>query len=253
MTHVVCSTRFLYEGPGTKVSIAGSFNSWKQWEMIAEPPNKYYIDVILEPGKYLYKFFVDGCWIPAGGEQTNIVKDVTPKGTIVVHSDLTSKLLEHVLPTMKADTFFCLRRFFTTLEAQWGTIDATVGPSPFHKAFTWSLTNWQGLFEPVLKQQGKGNGNCIFHIISTCRCLMEELDVLASQVDVISGPPPLDVRNFEGDLHYGLVIHTGPTLVLVEGSSHPFNRRVSRPVGDKAVTFIPILQGEQVYMGKKQD
>lgn len=59
--------RFFFKpsGPATKVYLAGSFNGWsKSKTPLAGPDEKgnYSLDLPLEPGRYAYKFLVDGKW-----------------------------------------------------------------------------------------------------------------------------------------------------------------------------------------------
>lgn len=51
--------------PGRKVSVAGSFNGWdtEKKQLIDKLDNGVYQGVImLEPGTYEYKFYIDGSW-----------------------------------------------------------------------------------------------------------------------------------------------------------------------------------------------
>ena len=57
---------FLYRGkPGDKVFLAGDFNDWKTDVKELQDKNNdgtYACICMLAPGKYLYKFFVNGHW-----------------------------------------------------------------------------------------------------------------------------------------------------------------------------------------------
>jgi len=44
------------------VSLRGSFNSWGEWPMEKQPDGTWSITVDLEPGKYQYKFYINGKW-----------------------------------------------------------------------------------------------------------------------------------------------------------------------------------------------
>ncbi|MDD3952433.1 MAG: glycogen-binding domain-containing protein [Lentisphaeria bacterium] len=58
---------FLYHGhPGDKVFLAGDFNDWKTDAKELQDKNNdgtYACICMLPPGKYLYKFFVNGIWV----------------------------------------------------------------------------------------------------------------------------------------------------------------------------------------------
>jgi 1,4-alpha-glucan branching enzyme len=55
----------LYAPQAKKVSLAGSFNNWNTNALSAKKDLKgsWSVRVSLKPGKYEYKFFVDGSWI----------------------------------------------------------------------------------------------------------------------------------------------------------------------------------------------
>lgn len=55
----------LYAPQAKRVSLAGSFNNWNTRELSAKKDTQgnWAIKVSLRPGKYEYKFFVDGSWI----------------------------------------------------------------------------------------------------------------------------------------------------------------------------------------------
>ena len=58
------------------VSVAGDFNSWDSGALSAKKDSKgnWAVKIDLKPGRYEYKFVVDGSWItdPATGAVTNI-------------------------------------------------------------------------------------------------------------------------------------------------------------------------------------
>lgn len=52
------------------VAVAGSFNKWEQSQTVfAKEGDHWVCRIKLEPGKYLYKFIVDGDWITDPGNQ----------------------------------------------------------------------------------------------------------------------------------------------------------------------------------------
>ena len=54
----------LHAPSAKKVSVAGSFNNWNTKELTAkkDPKGNWSAKVSLKPGRYEYKFFVDGNW-----------------------------------------------------------------------------------------------------------------------------------------------------------------------------------------------
>lgn len=57
-------------GDANVVALAGTFNGWKQSEtFLIKDGNRWWCRLKLEPGKYLYKFIVDGDWITDPGNQ----------------------------------------------------------------------------------------------------------------------------------------------------------------------------------------
>ncbi|MDD5729936.1 MAG: glycogen-binding domain-containing protein [Candidatus Omnitrophica bacterium] len=62
----VKSSQFKFFAPqAKKVSLAGSFNNWDTNSLVAKKDTKgaWSLKVGLKPGKYEYKFFVDGTWL----------------------------------------------------------------------------------------------------------------------------------------------------------------------------------------------
>ena len=60
-------TRFVWKGEGTSVALAGEFNSWSTSAdpMTKQPDGSFALTKKLEPGRYMYKFVVDGTnWKP---------------------------------------------------------------------------------------------------------------------------------------------------------------------------------------------
>lgn len=55
----------LYAPQAKKVSLAGSFNSWDTKALKAKKDSRgsWEVKVGLKPGKYEYKFLVDGSWL----------------------------------------------------------------------------------------------------------------------------------------------------------------------------------------------
>ncbi len=71
------SVVFKLQAPGAKkVSVAGDFNNWDTGALVAKKDSKgnWSVKASLVPGRYEYKFFVDGSWIndPATPAVTNI-------------------------------------------------------------------------------------------------------------------------------------------------------------------------------------
>ena len=54
----------LYSPSAKKVFLAGSFNNWNTKKTAAKKDSKgnWLVKLSLKPGKYEYKFFVDGVW-----------------------------------------------------------------------------------------------------------------------------------------------------------------------------------------------
>lgn len=70
------STVFRLNSPAAKkVSLAGNFNNWDSGALSAKKDTKgvWSVKVSLKPGRYEYKFVVDGAWItdPAAGTVYN--------------------------------------------------------------------------------------------------------------------------------------------------------------------------------------
>jgi 1,4-alpha-glucan branching enzyme len=60
------ATVFKIQAPGAKkVVVAGSFNNWDTGKLKAKKDTKgnWAVKVDLNPGKYEYKFFIDGSWM----------------------------------------------------------------------------------------------------------------------------------------------------------------------------------------------
>jgi len=60
------STEFQIFAPqAKKVAVAGSFNNWDTNKISAKKDTKgnWAVKVSLKPGRYEYKFFVDGSWV----------------------------------------------------------------------------------------------------------------------------------------------------------------------------------------------
>lgn len=60
------STEFRLHAPQAKrVSLAGNFNNWDTKALSARKDSRgnWTVKVSLKPGKYEYKFFVDGSWV----------------------------------------------------------------------------------------------------------------------------------------------------------------------------------------------
>ncbi|MCU0651215.1 MAG: isoamylase early set domain-containing protein [Candidatus Omnitrophica bacterium] len=62
----VKSTSFeLFAPQAKRVSVAGSFNNWDTKKVTAKKDTKgiWTVKMSLKPGRYEYKFFVDGSWV----------------------------------------------------------------------------------------------------------------------------------------------------------------------------------------------
>ncbi|HQJ15332.1 MAG TPA: isoamylase early set domain-containing protein [Candidatus Omnitrophota bacterium] len=60
------ATKFQIFAPqAKKVSVAGSFNNWDPTKVIAKKDTNgnWTVSVSLKPGRYEYKFLVDGSWV----------------------------------------------------------------------------------------------------------------------------------------------------------------------------------------------
>lgn len=63
---VPCAVRFEVDIPqARKVSVAGNFNGWDPADapLVCIGSNKWFKDLYLAPGRYEYRFVVDGKWI----------------------------------------------------------------------------------------------------------------------------------------------------------------------------------------------
>lgn len=59
------ATEFKIHAPSAKkVSLAGSFNNWNTKKLSAkkDPQGNWKVNVDLKPGRYEYKFLIDGTW-----------------------------------------------------------------------------------------------------------------------------------------------------------------------------------------------
>jgi 1,4-alpha-glucan branching enzyme len=74
VTATVVEFRFI-SPKAKKVSVAGCFNNWDPKDLPAKKDTKgnWVAQASLKPGKYEYKFFVDGCWMtdPKAGNVFN--------------------------------------------------------------------------------------------------------------------------------------------------------------------------------------
>ncbi len=60
------TTEFRFYAPQAKrVSLAGTFNNWNTRRLLAKKDSRgnWAVKVNLKPGRYEYKFFVDGSWL----------------------------------------------------------------------------------------------------------------------------------------------------------------------------------------------
>ena len=64
-THTTSLTKFDFEAPAARqVSLAGDFNSWDANALPLQkgPDGFWRVSVPLKPGRYEYRFYVDGVW-----------------------------------------------------------------------------------------------------------------------------------------------------------------------------------------------
>lgn len=80
------TTEFKFYAPtAKKVSLAGSFNNWDMANSAAKKDSKgnWIAKVNLKPGRYEYKFFVDGAWINDPHCTTCIVNSFGSKNCVI--------------------------------------------------------------------------------------------------------------------------------------------------------------------------
>jgi 1,4-alpha-glucan branching enzyme len=55
----------LFAPQAKRVSLAGNFNDWNTRQLSArkDPSGNWSVKINLKPGRYEYKFFVDGSWL----------------------------------------------------------------------------------------------------------------------------------------------------------------------------------------------
>lgn len=75
----------LYAPQAKRVSLAGSFNSWDTKAFSAKKDSKgnWLVKVSLKPGKYEYKFFVDGSWLNDPHSTSSVVNAFGTQNSIV--------------------------------------------------------------------------------------------------------------------------------------------------------------------------
>ncbi len=71
----------IFAPKATKIYIAGDFNNWDTKKLSAKKDSRgiWRAKVNLKPGRYEYKFFVDGSWV---NDPSNPKKEITPTGEI---------------------------------------------------------------------------------------------------------------------------------------------------------------------------
>ena len=76
----------LEDAPGKEVFLAGSFNNWQMTDKMTYKPKDgvYSRRLLLEPGKYQYKFVVDGEWRLDGNNSCFV-----PNGFGELNSEIT--------------------------------------------------------------------------------------------------------------------------------------------------------------------
>jgi len=69
-----------------KVTVAGTFNSWDANSLLAKKDRKgnWTVKVALNPGRYEYKFVVDGSWVTDPVCKENISNTVGSANSVVV-------------------------------------------------------------------------------------------------------------------------------------------------------------------------
>jgi 1,4-alpha-glucan branching enzyme len=76
-----------------KVFLAGSFNQWRNFELaMTKTATGWQIPYVLGAGNYEYKFFADGAWIDAAGNQIN---EDSPGSIFVIAPNYTFHLSGH--------------------------------------------------------------------------------------------------------------------------------------------------------------
>ena len=75
----------LYAPQARKVSIAGTFNNWDTKALSAKKDSKgnWMIKVNLKPGRYEYKFVVDGSWINDPKCSSNVSNSFGSQNSVV--------------------------------------------------------------------------------------------------------------------------------------------------------------------------
>jgi 1,4-alpha-glucan branching enzyme len=80
------STLFSLHAPkAKKVSIAGSFNNWDAKALVAQKDTKgtWKAKASLKPGRYEYKFVVDGAWWTDPSNNSNVYNSFGSQNSIV--------------------------------------------------------------------------------------------------------------------------------------------------------------------------
>ena len=64
----------LFSPKSKRVSVAGTFNNWNTTELAAKKDTKgtWSVKANLKPGRYEYKFAVDGQWVPDPRARENV-------------------------------------------------------------------------------------------------------------------------------------------------------------------------------------
>lgn len=76
-------TLFQYDAPSAKrVFLAGTFNNWdpQATPMQKSKDGSWRAQLGLSPGRYEYKFIVDGCWCCEPGADDSALPDCVPNG-----------------------------------------------------------------------------------------------------------------------------------------------------------------------------
>lgn len=75
----------LFAPQAKKVSVAGSFNNWntKTYSAKKDSQGNWSAKIHLKPGKYEYKFFVDGSWMNDPSCNTHITNSFGTQNCII--------------------------------------------------------------------------------------------------------------------------------------------------------------------------
>ena len=68
-----------------RVAVAGSFNNWDDKSLVAKKDTKgtWAVKVSLKPGKYEYKFVVDGSWVTDPASKCQVYNSLGSQNSIL--------------------------------------------------------------------------------------------------------------------------------------------------------------------------